>query len=100
MVTFKDFSNKEKVAFLSDVMQFYLLQCKQKPWIGLCACVDYVAQERGILIDSAVEFMGEDIWNPTFAGAPNKCMYLHWWPTEECLPRLMFLTRLIHIYSI
>lgn len=100
MVTFKDFSDKEKVAFLSDVMQFYLLQCEKKSWFGLCACVDCVAQNRGICIDTARDFMGVDIWNPTFADAPNKCIYLHWWPIEECIPRLMFLTRLIHMYSI
>lgn len=100
MVTFKDFSDKEKVAFLSDVMQFYLKQCNQKRFIGLCSCVHCVAYNHGINIDSAVEFMGEDIWNPVFAGSQIKCSCVHWWPMDAVIPRLMFLTRLIHIYSI
>ena len=100
MVTFKDFSNKEKVDFLSDVMRVYLLKCQQQQFVGLCSCINYVTYTRGIYIFSAIDFMGKDIWNPAFAGSTVKCSYVHWWPVEDFFSRLLFLTRLIHIYSI
>ena len=101
MVKFSDYSNKEKVNFLLDVLEYYSYNCSIGKNLGLCCAIKNVLWARGLECDSVEDFMGYQFWNPSFAGAlclTNSNGY--WWPIEDKISRVIFLTRLIRFYYV
>lgn len=100
MITFSDFSKEDKVSFLVEVLHWYLEKYLSGTTVGLCHAVNVVARRSCCWGGDIQDFMGADIWNPTFAGSQVKNQNAFWWPINDVESRISFITKLIHLYNV
>lgn len=100
MITFCEFSNNQKIAFLLDVIDCYVSNCACE--CGLCATVTMVRHDWKLENKIPVaQFMGDEVWNQLFAtGHVNENERDFWWPLDDVASRVSFLTRLIRMYYV
>lgn len=101
-VTFSDLSNKDKVMFLSIVLDYYLSQVSESEFIGLCIAVYCVMIRRFHTMCKVSDFMGVNIWNYKFAGVNQLDNNLngYWWPLTDVDSRIQFINKLIRLYNV